>query len=498
MRSSFFALACVATLALPSDALAQIGSLGGYPYLRKKVVQGSFRWRFSGFRTCGRYVNGDWWVLGPVTITDITPATSFAGEQEWWRDGTMLNPSAVDLVQGLDNSIFASAPAVGAMGYAYEHNLNIAAQLPYVVSAGTSVVTCISQETPGGRSQVRQIGVLTVVDAVPAENSFRPVYTGPGPKVPPAHLSEVVFSRLQGLPTAQPATLGEPIAWPSVAATVDNLWYEAPGIARFMKRQSRPSDFMPNYGRDIQGVLWNAMLPTLMSNYTTAQKRDTVINLIQIGLDRMALGLQDPATSSEIRQTYGGHWDGGAGHGDGAKLTIYYAGWLLDDVNLMNAVLPAADLENGPVWHSFQEDDQPFVVVENNCGLCGYGTFLPNGTVDWGVSHFYEFRTYGCAINDDVHWIYNEPGTGCEPNGNGSAYRICCSANNWWGSSIISRVIADELGLPDSERLFTQAFYDYQVRYLTEMLARGYGNNDFELYWTQMQRHCFQAWDPLY
>ena len=485
---------------LPAPARAQTGGGGGgYPLLRKRVVQGPFRWEFSSFHTCGQYANGDWWVRGPVTLTSITPATSFDPAQEWWRNGTMINPSAVDLTQGLDNSIFASAPGVGAMGYAYDHSLNIADQLPFTVSAGSSIVTCLSQETPGGRSQVRNIGVLTVVGEVPDEGSFRPVYTGPGPKLSPANLSEVKFARLQGLPTAQPTTLLEPLDWSAIAASVDGVWYEAPGVARYMKRQSRPSDVMPNYGRDVQGRLWDAMLPTLMNDYSTQDKRATVIDLVQIGLDRYQIGLQDPALFENGVQYYGGHWDGGAGHGDGAKLSIYYAGWLLDDTVMMDMVLPAANLANGPVWHAFQEDDQPFVVPDGgNCGLCGYGTYLPAGTVDWGVGHFYEMRAYGCAVNDDVHWIYAEPGVPCPPNGNGSQYRICCTANTWWGSNIISRIIADERGLPTSKLLFTPAFYAYADRYMQEMLTRGYTPDDWQLFWTPMQRHCFLAWDPLY
>jgi hypothetical protein len=59
-------------------------------------------------------------------------------------------------------------------------------------------------------------------------------------------------------------------------------------------------------------------------------------------------------------------------------------------------------------------------------------------------------------------------------------------------------VIASELGLSNSVRLFTRASYDNQDRCLAEMIAPGYGSGDIELYWNRMQRHGYQAWDPLY
>ena len=40
------------------------------------VSQYGITWSFAEPARVGRYVTGDWWVVGPVTVTQITPAAS--------------------------------------------------------------------------------------------------------------------------------------------------------------------------------------------------------------------------------------------------------------------------------------------------------------------------------------------------------------------------------------------------------------------------------------
>ena len=37
------------------------------------VTQYEITWQFNHTYTVGQFANGDWWVVGPVTITNITP-----------------------------------------------------------------------------------------------------------------------------------------------------------------------------------------------------------------------------------------------------------------------------------------------------------------------------------------------------------------------------------------------------------------------------------------
>lgn len=77
-------MAMVAAMAGPTAALTT-----------NAVGRDGITWTFARPRPVGQYVNGDWWVVGPVTIQGISPAP------EDGRHGTMINPE-VGIKQGFD------------------------------------------------------------------------------------------------------------------------------------------------------------------------------------------------------------------------------------------------------------------------------------------------------------------------------------------------------------------------------------------------------------
>ena len=54
-------------------AAALLCGLGTPAFAATSVSQYGITWTFSADRPTGQFVNGDWWVVGPVTITNITP-----------------------------------------------------------------------------------------------------------------------------------------------------------------------------------------------------------------------------------------------------------------------------------------------------------------------------------------------------------------------------------------------------------------------------------------
>lgn len=46
---------------------------------RKEVSQYGITWTFDKPAKTGRFITGDWWVVGPVTIVKITPAPGLCG-----------------------------------------------------------------------------------------------------------------------------------------------------------------------------------------------------------------------------------------------------------------------------------------------------------------------------------------------------------------------------------------------------------------------------------
>jgi hypothetical protein len=53
---------------------------------RSSITQYQFTWTFDRDYRCGQFVNGDFWVVGPVTITAISPG--WDGE----KNGSMIDP----------------------------------------------------------------------------------------------------------------------------------------------------------------------------------------------------------------------------------------------------------------------------------------------------------------------------------------------------------------------------------------------------------------------
>ena len=71
------------------------------------VTQYEITWYFDKAYTVGQFANGDWWVLGPVTITRITPdyrlrdfwdftTSKTKGVVFHWINGWQVNPSTAE------------------------------------------------------------------------------------------------------------------------------------------------------------------------------------------------------------------------------------------------------------------------------------------------------------------------------------------------------------------------------------------------------------------
>src|SRR5688572_28563372 len=105
------------------------------------VSQWGITWTFDKDYPTGQFVNGDWWVVGPVKIVSIGTnlhAEGFAPKPG--EDGSMVNPPT-HAKQGYDNRLNS-----------YDEKLNaglingkpIAADNPLDVAVNSSVVSMVS------------------------------------------------------------------------------------------------------------------------------------------------------------------------------------------------------------------------------------------------------------------------------------------------------------------------------------------------------------------
>ncbi len=75
-----------------------------------EVSQYGITWRFAAPARVGRFITGDWWIVGPVSITQVTPAPAAA------RNGSVVDPPAGkrqgddDRLTGYDASLRSKLP----------------------------------------------------------------------------------------------------------------------------------------------------------------------------------------------------------------------------------------------------------------------------------------------------------------------------------------------------------------------------------------------------
>lgn len=201
----------------PFLALSLLGLLdasSGRAELASQISQYGITWTFDRPAETGRFVTGDHWVVGPVTVVSVSPApgpsaeTGAGGEaksrygasalvdDKRMRNGSMIvegpaprgpkNPTGFDR-QGYDSRAINYDPA-----------LSIA--FPLVLAPGRSLISTASGETldPSGKLAtpfvagrlkmalcppvmplaLRSAAVLTCVASAPPADAFRPPYAG--------------------------------------------------------------------------------------------------------------------------------------------------------------------------------------------------------------------------------------------------------------------------------------------------------------------------------
>jgi hypothetical protein len=326
------------------------------------VTQFGVTWYFADDHQVGQFANGDWWVVGPVTLTRITPDT--VGD----RNGTMINPGI-----GKDNG-WDSRIKYGQ----YSSALNIAKSLPRTVQPGSSVASAISfaANATGDNPQMETIAVLTVLGSAAPAGSFRPPYQG-SDKTLKWNASQLNYGVLRKL---------APVANTPSLSVVQN-YFERPWIEKettWVGRYFHPSLNHPfqnrsgvgTYGREMAHTAADGLL-SLQLNYTDAQKQTLAIRMVQAGLDIYGAA------------RLGASWLGDGGHNQGRKMVLLLAGMMLGDSDILR-------FGDGSKLKIFQEDSQTFYVTATDVSRSHVGTngapvenyvTADIGMPEWGAKH---------------------------------------------------------------------------------------------------------------
>lgn len=358
------------------------------PALAIEITHRKVTWTIAGDPVNGTYANGDPWVVGPVTITAITPeSTNSIG---WWQHGTQVNAVVGTGPQGFDSSM-----PEGGQGPGYHAALNVDpghAGSSLVLNEGT-VIKSISRSTrpsvrgTGSRPQLLGMEYLTVVTQAPPAGAFRPPPVGTDKKSTWT-TRDLDYSILRSLPVLP----GAP------EKSVVEGWFLTPWPSFILDNQGRwvhPLANMPNYGRDFGRQLGHG---GLLLHTEIGDKTTLYIRLVQIGID----------TYGTVRDK--DFFNGFGAINSGWKLPVLLAGLALKDESIKH-VASGGIAKPGSAPNAsrlnFSFDRQTWYVLPEDVDRVLYSadgrrrdTYREEhvGLPEWGEQHWKQ------AVRDGSNW----------------------------------------------------------------------------------------------
>ena len=383
------------------------------------VSQWGVTWHFEAEHEIGTFANGDYWVVGPVTITRVTP--DFDGRVNGWE----VNPR----VQGPQGF---TAGGIGRVRDAH-FDAALMPELPYTARPGESIVKAIGGEGAEGNTRnmaLRTAAVLTVVDERPEDGGaglFRPPYVGDDK--PTYRVSDL---RTELLPT-----------WPHVPLARSQItlgWVEQQfhrvqldHKTGLLGRALHPFENIPDYGADIGRRNGDGVL-RLMLDDPIEDKMPALIAYVQYGIDLYHMYLQ------------GHRWPGGGGHRPGQKIVLVFAAVMLGDEQMIADVTAMADdkflSEDTGVYFSEHANDGRGKVL---FGVPG------NEQQYW---NYIENRRGNRSIRDPYGYIDG----GEAP----AAYQLCCLSQPWKGQVLAVHLMPELRPVWNNELVI-----DYIERWVT-------------------------------
>lgn len=381
-------------------------------YLSSAGTNTLVRFYFDRKYPCGRFANGDWWVSpgvsGRVTVERVTPER--AGDS----NGIEINPSSASR-QGFDPRISG-----------YDRTLNVST--PFQVEGVSSIIKTVSAETaaPKCRPCIQYAAVLTIL-AKPLRHSeryFRPGYFG---------ISKTLY-RFDTSDLAKLSSYSGKCCENLKNSDFSKLVKRFQGVQLdhlqgWVGRSIHPVENMPDYGASIATDNAVSVLRFLVDDFDPhlMQHKKAVVNYLQMGIDIASMAKGGVA------------WPANGGHGNGRKLPLVFAAYVLDRQDIRD-LIPTT---------TFSEDEQVY------------------------YSHNANRSLYGSDCTDAEYWnrvINNKGPRDCrDPYGYvdgggeeiGGAYQYCCTAKPW-------KYTALAVHLLDLEEMWNNpAFLNYVDRWVS-------------------------------
>jgi hypothetical protein len=364
--------------------LIALSAYGGPLYAApvSSISQYGITWTFDKAYEAGQFATGDWWVVGPVNVTAVTPAPASG------RNGSSVNPRGGR--QGYDNR-----------GGEYDTADNVT--FPRTLAADQSLVSSVSK--PEGvdvknAGALKAQGVLTVVTAPPVEGTLRPAYAGTYKRY--FAVSRVDWTILPKLPAPSSKPNGANLlryadrphidhlsSWTIQNSCAEDNWINGVGH--------------PCYGRDYADFISQAATYVMLD---TPERNELALSLIQLGIDNYGV----------IKA--GGNYAPNGGHHSGRKWPVVFAARMLNDCDMLR-VGTEFDAD------TFGEDGHTYYGANSTalfgweCGG-GHGTYLQNGCSGSGAKDCRDPAGMVDACPD---------------------YRNCCTSSVWVGQMLSALMI---------------------------------------------------------
>ena len=410
--------------------------------LRDTVTQYGITWKFDKKVPIGQFINGDYYVVGAVTVVSITPNPMIGKDipkeeldvneakkvnDVMIRNGSMLNPPAkqemaydsgirnwykLDMITNVPYELKPTDCLVSSISLKKGENINRI----YNGEAGSPIFRAHEDDSP-----VKTMAVLTCVAEPLPPDAFRPSYCDRAGKIYYARdLKRELLPNLERV-----------ISAPGSLELFIRL-FQRPWVDTGFFGFGQPLENMPLYGREVGRVVgWGALM--LMQKYPPQDKERLLINYVQVGIDYWGV----------VKSGHPG-WAAYGGHGSGRKINMVIAGILLGDEQMASPTKSFPEVRFQEDMHTIYDNSWTgaFVVYSGHLGSEDGKRRAGLKQLDWNsYEHLYPQQWDGKT---------------------GENYRRCCTSVAWVGQALAMRLLHAE------QNWNHDAFFDYMDRWMYE------------------------------
>jgi hypothetical protein len=377
-----------------------------------EITQYGITWKFDHDYPVGQFVNGDWWVIGPVTVVSVTPSPSPAppgevnnlGVNSWGDTGLQDNTSR----RNGSMVVMSLGPTQGydSRGTTYDPAASIV--FPHRLPANRSLISSVSEVTipnpamhadlmwdseKQSNSVLKTAAVLTSLESVPPADAFRPTYVGANKQI--FRASNLAWDRLLNLPMDARRDAVPPFA--QYERYLERPWLDHLN-GTWEGAWLLPVENQPAYGREVARIVGTASL-LLNTDAAQDQKRRLLYELVQYGIDLHGM-VQLGAVYNE-----------GGGLTSGRKWPLVFAGLMLDDPSFAPLIQTSAFHEDTETYygHGWYGQTALWQIVEHHGTRQPYQEKPPAEWDEWDL------------VSED--------------------YRTCCSARAWAGEALAAELM---------------------------------------------------------